>query len=502
MSVLLVAVTALLACSTGVAQAGAIYDFDVELDDGVQHLTVGGDLRVTGLNSAQTRRIIVAPPSGPNRLDSGVVVSSSTSYSPPYITGLAPGDTVSVRQPGDSPGPTEVFTIPDASLNVFTGATVLTGSVPAGWIGSVRGDYRCELPLTVQTVGAGAFSVPYSKVLPGEVVALSLFNPTGDRVELNRHSPGETPCVEVEAILYPPSAPGGAVDPSPFEIDVDHLILSVSPSVRLVLRRGSTILADVSEDISYAGINFPTKPLPGDVVDVYRPKTAPTPTFSMTLPQVSGVFDPAVDKVAMKTPAAGMIAAYFCRTYICSGENLRASLNVPAGVNLLDFSRAQSYYPAMDLRPDDLNAGVYEDPDHTLSYYFEITPGDLVAPTQSIKLAGKIKRSKLIKAFKKGFKIKLQSTEAGTAKLSLTLPPASTKSKKKPKKKPRTITLASATKPVRVGSTTIFLKFTKSGKRALKKLPKKGSRSAVLTSTVTDASGNASTIVKKTKIKP
>lgn len=44
-------------------------------------------------------------------------------------------------------------------------------------------------------------------------------------------------------------------------------------------------------------------------------------------------------------------------------------------------------------------------------------------------------------------------------------------------------------------------KFTKVGKKALKKLRKRKSRLATLTSTGTDASGNASTLVKRKKIK-
>jgi hypothetical protein len=49
-------------------------------------------------------------------------------------------------------------------------------------------------------------------------------------------------------------------------------------------------------------------------------------------------------------------------------------------------------------------------------------------------------------------------------------------------------------------------KFTKAGKKQIKKLAAKGKKakplSVSLTSVVTDASGNASTVVKKTKIKP
>ena len=67
---------------------------------------------------------------------------------------------------------------------------------------------------------------------------------------------------------------------------------------------------------------------------------------------------------------------------------------------------------------------------------------------------------------------------------------------------PLTAAIGSRFTGVQAGTTTIRLKFTKSGKKALKKLSKKRSRSVVLTSTVTDASGNASTIAKTAKIKP
>jgi hypothetical protein len=63
------------------------------------------------------------------------------------------------------------------------------------------------------------------------------------------------------------------------------------------------------------------------------------------------------------------------------------------------------------------------------------------------------------------------------------------------------VTLAKATRSVIAGTTTVTLKFTKAGKKAIKKLRKRNSRLATLTSKVTDASGNVSTIVKRTKIK-
>jgi hypothetical protein len=57
-----------------------------------------------------------------------------------------------------------------------------------------------------------------------------------------------------------------------------------------------------------------------------------------------------------------------------------------------------------------------------------------------------------------------------------------------------------------VGTNTYRLKFSKAGKKQIKKLAAKGKKakplSLTLTSVVTDASGNSSTVAKKTKLKP
>jgi hypothetical protein len=481
---------ALCAYSAGIAQAGTTYDFRVDLDDGIAQVASGGDFRVTGLNTAQTRRIVLTQPSGTT--DTGILAAGSDQYSSSFIANLAPGDKISVRQPGANVSPTEEFTIPTGTLNVVNGATALTGAAPAGWFAFVTGDYRCNLNYIAQSVGAGPFSVPYSKVLPGETAELSLYSPTGDTVDLGRHSPGETPCFEIDSVPNYPSGPGEPTNPNAYELEVSHLLVGIAPSVRLVLRRGSTVIVDVSEDSIGADAQFATRPLPGDTIDVYRPKTAPAPSYSAVLPQVSAVFDSAVDLVAFKTPAASLIRAYFSRVYISPTQNARSALDVPAGVNFLNFGTQQAGYAPIDLRPDDVIVAEYQDPDHIFYYQFEATPGDLVAPAQSIKLPSKIKLKTLTKAFKKGYKVKLKSNEAGPAKLTLAFPKAKGK---------KAVTLANASGTAKAGTATIALKFTKSGKKALKKLRKRSSRLATLTSTVTDASGNVSTLVKRTKIK-
>jgi hypothetical protein len=281
--------------------------------------------------------------------------------------------------------------------------------------------------------------------------------------------------------------PVGGTGENPYTISVNHLITSFQPSVRVVLRRGAQILTDNSVSGSSSYASFTTRPLPGDVVDVYRPQGAATPAFSATIPQMSGKFDPVADLAAIDAPAAGEEFVYPCRLHGCPFEIPRIATDRPAGRTIFDFAHSQGGFAKVDLRPDDATNGFWIDPTFTLSFGFALTAGDLVAPAQSFKLPTKLKISTLAKALKKGYKIKLTSNEAGSAKLKLGK-------------------LASVTGSVKPGSNSLKLKFSKSGKKAIKKLAAQGkhakSRSISLTSVVTDASGNASTIVKKTKLKP
>lgn len=104
-------------------------------------------------------------------------------------------------------------------------------------------------------------------------------------------------------------------------------------------------------------------------------------------------------------------------------------------------------------------------------------------------LASKLKLRKLVGTQKKGLRVKLRASEAARATIAITL--GKTK-------------LASLKKSLRAGNNTLRLRFTSSGKRTLAKLTKRGrnfkSQSAKVTVTLTDASGNASTLVKKLTI--
>jgi hypothetical protein len=193
-----------------------------------------------------------------------------------------------------------------------------------------------------------------------------------------------------------------------------------------------------------------------------------------------------VDLAAVDAPAADKIEVEYCMPYACEGRSSRGAMNTPAGRTLFDFARPEGRYIPADLVADSALQVYFDNADETLSIRFLATPGDLVAPVQSFKLPSKLKISSLVKALKKGYKLKLKSNEAGMVTLSLGK-------------------LATVTKPVKPGSNIFRLKFTKSGKKQIKKLAKKGKKakplSVTLTSVVTDAEGNASTFAKKTSIK-
>jgi hypothetical protein len=382
--------------------------------------------------------------------------------------------------------PTETYVIPAPTISLATGGTSISGAVPAGLSGAVNGDYRCDLNYQPQAVGAGAFSVPYPKILPGEWVQLILHDAVGNITALGTSTPGETPCVSLTGTGSTLPPPGSPPPPGDYSINVGHLLASGGASVRVVIRRGTSAYFDESVDNMYLNGAVTTRPSPGDVVDIYRPKTAPAPTYSIAVPNVSAKFDAAADLVAVDTPAGGDIRAYACRAYGCNNENSRGLRGLVAGRQLLNFHVAEGVYVPVDIHPTDIVNVYFHDVDFTIEYGFQATPGDLVAPIQSFKLPSKLKVSALLKALKKGYKVKLTSNEVGTAKLSLGK-------------------FAKVTKSVKPGSNTITLKFSKSGKKAIKKLAAKGKKakplSVSLTSVVTDASGNASTLVKKTKIK-
>jgi antitoxin (DNA-binding transcriptional repressor) of toxin-antitoxin stability system len=485
----LVAALAALALLPGAASAGSVLRFTVYLDDGVFLDAPGGSVIVNGLDGAKNTRVVVSSPTGPDRLDV-TQPAGPTVFASPTITGLSPGDSIRIYQPSAAVVPVETHTVPDVRVDLTVGSSTLAGSLPAGSIGSVMGDWRCGSNPIATTIHGGAFSLAYRPVIPGETITIAEVGPSLDRVYRTQHAPGETPCITIDTGHPTLLAPGSPPDPEPHSIEVDHLLASVAPSVRAVVRRGGSVLLDVFSDTPSLAETTAVQPLPGDVVEIYRPKTAPAPIATMTIPAISSKFDASVDLVAIDSPAAGMVAASACRALSCLSTQRRGVLSAPAGRKLLDFRAAQNTFAPFDMRPDDRVDGEFTNPEYTLDYLFTVPAGDLAAPTLSARLAKRIRLASLLKSLRKGYAVTLTSNEAGSARLTLSLGRAR---------------LAIAAAGLHAGGNTVKLKFTSAGRRELRRLRARGrrfkSRRATLTAVVTDAAGNSSTATRLTTIR-
>jgi hypothetical protein len=464
--------------------------------------SVGPDKRVymdmEGLNAAQDTQITVRRPGVVTPIEDEHEFSGDEELSTYALDLLEPGDLIEIRQPASAPAPTVTFQTPTASVGVS--GTSVVGSVGPAARNVVTADGTCltESRTAELAAAGGSFSADFGTDLaPGARVVLTSFDGNGFEFALGAAAPGERACIEADGVpaLYNSSIPG-IKDPTPFHIQLDNLSPLIT-TTRIVLRRGGAIIDDQSKTTYSSGAeDLAVAPQPGDQIELYRPQTAAAPSQVATIPRVSGVFDPASDQAAVSGPAGRMLRVYACQPMVCSGSG-RTLLDRPAGRTFFDFTTPQSYERAFNLQADSVVQSYFQSATEPIAYRFALSPGDLVAPAQSFRLASKLKRSVLVKAFKKGFKVRVKSNEAGSAKLALTLPlPA-----KRAKSRPKSVTLAGAVKRVRAGTTTIALKFTKPGKKALRKFARRSSHTALLTSTVTDASGNASVVVKRTKIK-
>lgn len=455
-----------------------------------------------GLNSALTTQVTVRRPGVVTPIEDEFEFSGNERYSTYDLDLLQPGDTVEIRQPNTAITPTVSYETPTAALNL-TGTTA-SGQLGAGLTNTVSLAGTCvsDPHVTHLAAAGGPYSVNFgTDMAPGSGLSLESFNSQGFEFTLGARVPGERPCVRTRSTPtnYSVANPGRK-DATPYSIYLNDLSPLI-PTTRVVLRRAGTILEDHSSTTSsYLGVAIATAPQPGDTVELYRPQTAGSPSQVLTVPQLSGVFDVASDQAAVTGPVGRALSVYACQPLYCAGSS-RSTQDPAPGRSFFDFTKSQSYNLPFDLQPDTRVVGIFQSATERIEHTFALSPGDLVAPTQSFKLPGKLKRRTLVKAFKRGFKIKLTSSELAVAKLSLTLPAASKSAKAKAKAKSKAVTLATAKQTLRAGTTTVTLKFRKSGKKALKKLAKGSSRSAVLTSTVTDPSGNASTVVKRTKIK-
>lgn len=409
-----------------------------------------------------------------------------------FFREILAGDVIEIYQPQTATppdsSPVSTFTVPDVTINATAGSPAVTGTAPDGWTAVVTAESPCSGPSpSLSTIaGGGAYSVTFATpAVTGQSFHLSTISPTGDFVgrweNIRSRIPGDAGCVWADATST-------AFEERPYHVGVWGLDGTI-PSTRLVLRRGGTTIAD--DNNTQLSLKPDQKPLPGDVIDVYRPEDAGAAAYSWTIPQISGVFDTGNDLAAIDAPAAAEIGVWLCRPLVCSSGGDRGAVDTPAGRSFFDFAKPQGYYRSYDIAPDTVAEGYWYSPNYMQEYDFNLVPGDLTAPGLKISLAKSLKAEKL---GKKKLKLKLTSNEAGNATATLALAPA--------KKGKKAVRLASGKGAVKAGRNTLSLKFSKSGRKALKKLIKGGkSRKATVTVSLTDASGNVTTVVKSTTIK-
>lgn len=407
------------------------------------------------------------------------------------------GDVVQIFQPAiadptpdPAPAPTAAFTVPNLTISASAGSPVVSGTGPDGWTAFTNALPACGGPSDVRSapIVGGAWSTSFATpAAAAQQFSVRAYSPNGDSIgtwnQISVRIPGDAGCITADA-----SDDGDDFASKPFSVYTSGLDTVVVPTVRIVLRRGSTVLAEANND--EVDLTRANKPAPGDVIDVYRPKDAATPAYSWTIPKIGASFDTGSNLVAVDAPMAAEIGIGVCRPVYCGFYSERVATDLPAGRTLFDFAVPQSYYRARALHTDDSIDGWWISSDLRYFYSFEAVAGDLTSPNGKISLAKSIDAKKL----KSRVKFEMTSNEAGSAAFTLSAAAA--------KKGKKAIKLGSTEGAVKVGSNKITLKLSKSGKKAVKGIVKGGkSRKATLTVTLTDAAGNVTTVVKSTTLK-
>lgn len=477
------------------ASASAAFVFAAQMSsaNNPQLMPAQGTFMISGLDSGITTRVDVrhgaAPPYQTYNSPAG-----QSMYVSPTIPGLVPGDVIDVRQPQGAATPTESYTIPAAPVTATAGSPTITGTAPLGLLVEATVVDSCGFgmdPSLRLGVSQGTFAATFDQPLrAGAGIVTSLYADNGSRTIFVDFLPGESPCLSATRLADRELAPGSAPEAKPYGFSLSGLSLAVAPDTRIDHVRGTTVLATAESANPSFGEDEVEPAVAGDRYDIYRPKTAPTPTYSISIPQINATFDPTADLVAVDAPATSAIIVSPCRLLGCGQNGQRAQMQPkPEGRSIFNYAKAEFNAPVYDLLASDRVDVTVMTADRTLYYELPATLGDLVAPTQKLSVSSKLKLRSLIKSQKKGLRVKLRSSEAAGANIALTL--GKTK-------------LASYKRSVKAGNNTLRLKFTKSGKRALAKLAKRGrklkSQSAKITVTLTDSSGNASAAVKKLKI--
>jgi hypothetical protein len=471
------------------------YQYDVSIQPAAFTGSASGRIKVKSLDTSKTTTVRVIRGGVQQLIVSAI--SGGDSFEFGFAT-LTSGDQIEVQQPSGTVQ--ETFTVPTASISGTAGSAAVTGNAPDGATAFVTQNDICfgwETESYPVTPVGNAFSHTYPRaLLPGSELHLDVLPGKGDRVRYNDRLAGETPCITVAASAYAP-VQGESPDPTPYSFQSFGFHPSVGTGARIVLRRGAAALADFSDAGTVASIGTQTaeRPQAGDVIEVYRPNTAPTPSATFTIPAVKGTYDPGNSLVAVDAPAASFLIASG-GTFYAQYSNQRGAVGTANGRTILDFAQPQSYYSAADLSTVDYLDVDWYSPDRSRRFTTNAVPADLTPPILKLKLALKFKVAKLVSSVP----VSVTSSEAANAKLQLTLPAKLKTSGAKKAKKPTVV--ASATFSLKAGTKKLKLKLTKSGKRLLKKLRTQHlpAQTATLTVTATDAAGNAATKVKTTKL--
>lgn len=430
---------------------------------------------------------------GDTQLNRGSSPVGAESISLGYPT-LRPGDVIEIYRPAIPTGaptvaPVDTYTIPAVSLNYADG--VVSGTVGESTQAQLTYAPSCGTGFNnglvdLNLVGGGFTEL--RQLTRGTYLDLAVFNGSGDVTKIDAAVPGETPCLVANADKDPfisPNDPGAA---TPYQIYMYGFSEKIATTLRLVWKRRGDVVHDVSLLSADGTFRSATQPLPGDQFEIYRPMNAPEPTSVQTLPDVRAIHDADAQLLAIDGPAADAISTF--QTYDIAGEE-EVSLSlapVAAGRTLIDF---KSPPPSVRPAPGPSLPGLvtrldWEAPGGTPRYLFLPEPGDLKAPGIRI-LAG---RSIRLSRFKKNIRIRVDSTEAVTGELTLTMEPVRGGS--------APLKLAAARVAKGAGTSRVAVRFTGKGRAAVKRLLKTGKkRTAILTLEVKDAAGNATTSAKK-----
>ncbi len=438
-------------------------------------------------------------------------VPIGSAYTAVTSAALEPGDRVEIFKPGIPAGPPAVapvdqYEIPLVAIAGAPGGASVSGSAPDGTLARISVGTGCDTnaysTLPVAAVG-GAFSVAVPPLAAGADLTLRVFSGTGDYTQLRSRVPGETPCFSASATPFPEQPTIDPAAATPYSVRVYNLRPSVANDSRLVWRRGATVIGDTT---NVGGTQFTTtsatQPIPGDVIEVYRPQTALAPSRSVTIPDVSATVDTGASLVALSSPSvSGLVTVYATDAGPSQRSSERSFLSLPAGRTVVDYNVSQGDQRPFKMRPGGRAFVNWASPDWGIRYDVTASPGDLVSPAVSAKFKSKLRLAKI----KKSIAVRVSSSEiaTGTARLLVAerLP-----GKGHPKTKPgkRTITFATAKLSLGPGSRTVKLKLSKAGLRALKQLRGAGKSmravKAALNLNVADPSGNVTSVTRTMKL--